>query len=139
MTTYSMYDYEKQLNDLHQRYNDESAAQQYARTMSQQRYSRDLEGTDRSFQQGFPSFASRLGRGMGPRVQSGVFRQKLNEGIQDFGRQRSALNTDYASSEANFTNQAASRDAAYRKAVLALQEEIARARANAGADGYATV
>lgn len=139
MATYSMYDYEKQLNDLHQRYNDESAAHQYARTMSQQRYSRDLQGMDNSFSRGFPSFATRLGRGMGSNVQSGVFRQKLSEGIQDYGNQRNALNTDFASSEANFTNQAASREAAYRKAVLALQEEIDRARAQAGASDYGSI
>lgn len=137
--TYSMYDYEKQLNDLHQKYNDESAAHQYARTMSQQRYSRDLQGMDQSFSQGFPSFVTRLGRGMGSGVRSGVFRQKLSQGIQDYGQQRNNLNTDFASSEANFVNQAASREAAYNKAVLALREEIERARAAAGAGGYATI
>lgn len=125
----SLFDYERQLNDLHQRYNDESATHQYARTMSQQRFSRDLEGFDRNYQKAFPSFTGGFAGRLGSGVQSGVFRQKLGDMVGGFNRDRSNMNTDFASSEANYVNQGASRDSAYQKAILQLQEEIARQRA----------
>ena len=123
------FQFETQLADLQNKYNQDNAAQEYGRFISQQRFGRQFDGMNRSYMRAFPKFTGGWARRLGSDVKSGVFNQDLANNVNDYGRQVNQLTEDQASTMGNFQVTQAQRDAAYQRALLALNEQLAAERA----------
>lgn len=124
-----LYNYEKDLADVQDRYSQENATDQYARFISQQRFARQKDGMNRGFQQGFPGSVVQMNRGMGSRVKSGVFGDNLGRMFGNYNRQVGDVEHDQARQQAQFAQQQSMRDSAYQRALLLLQEQLSNERA----------
>lgn len=118
------YDYERNLADVQDKYGQEQATDAYAKFVSQQRFSRDRDTANQGFQRSFPGQVVSMNRGMGSKVRSGVFGQNLGNHFGDFNKQQASLDQAQAGEQAQFATQQALRDAAYRKALMLLQEQL---------------
>jgi hypothetical protein len=127
----SMFQFETQTADLQNRYAQDSAQSEYGRFMGQQRYARNREGMNRDFMQRFPRFTGQWAGRLGSGVKSGVFKQGLTDNVNNFNRALGEVDTDQAASEGQFATQQAMRDAAYRRSLMALQEQFAAQQASA--------
>lgn len=131
-----MYDYERNLADTQDRYAQDNATNQYARFISQQRFSRNKDAANQSFQRGFPSGVKRMNNGMGSHVRSGVFQDRLQQSFGDFNQNMGQMEADNAGQESQFATQQSLRDAQYQRALLLLQEQLAASQA--GTDPFAS-
>ncbi len=122
------YDYAQKQNDLNRSFADETAASQYGRFVSQQRYSRDKQGMAQTFQRQAPRFnASFARRGLGD---SGIFRRGLNERTSDYTNAYNDLLAQEGAQMGQYTMQDASRTDAYKMALQRLMEQLQAQRAN---------
>ena len=124
----SMYDFSARRADLENKYSQENAAQDFGRMLGQQRYSRQRDLMNTSYQRGFPKFTGQWARRLGSGVQSGVMRESLTNNVNDYLRGLGELDTAQAQQEAQFVSGRAGREAAYRRMLLALQEDFDRQR-----------
>lgn len=124
-----MYDYERNLADTQDRYAQDNATNAYARFISQQRFSRNRDAANQTFQRGFPSGVVGLNHGMGSNVQSGVFRDKLGQAFGDFSQGMGNMEADQASQDSQFAQSQVLRDAQYQRALLLLQEQLGATQA----------
>ena len=124
----SMYDFSVRRADLENKYSQENAAQDFGRMLGQQRYSRQRDLMNTNYQRGFPRFTGQWARRLGSGVQSGVMREGLANNVNDYLRGLGELDTDQAQQEAQFVSDRAGREAAYRRMLLALQEDYDRQR-----------
>lgn len=125
------FQFETQTADLQNKYAQDNAAQEYGRFLGQQRYARNREGMNRNYMRSFPKFTGQWAGRLGSGVKSGVFTQDLTNNVNDFNRQLGEVDTDQATAEGQFASQQAMRDAAYQRALLALQEQFAAQQASA--------
>lgn len=123
------FQFETQLADLQNKYNQDNAAQEYGRFISQQRFGRQFDDMNRNYMRAFPGFTGKWAGRLGSDVKSGVFNQDLGNYVNDYGRQMNQLTEDQASTMGNYQMQQAQRDAAYQRALLALNEQLAAERA----------
>lgn len=126
----SAFQFETRLADLQNRYAQDNAAQEYGRFLGQQRFSRQREGMNRDYMRQFPQFTGRWAGRLGDGVKSGVFNESLTNNVNDFGRSMGQVDQDEAGFQGNFAATQAQREAAYRRALLALNEDFAAQRAN---------
>lgn len=124
------FQFETQLADLQNKYSQENATQEYGRFLGQQRYARNREGMNRNYMQQFPRFTGRWAGRLGSNVRSGVFQQDLTDNVNAYGRALGEADQEQATAEGQFASNQAMRDAAYQRSLLALQEQLAAARAN---------
>lgn len=127
----ALYDYEKSLGDLTNKYSQDEATNAYARFISKQRFSRQRQDSATGYQRAFPGFVAQANHGMGSGIRSGVFGQKLNQFVGDYNQGQDRLNQDEAGFDANDVQNQASATGNYQQSLLALQEELARQRAMA--------
>jgi hypothetical protein len=125
------FQFETQTADLQNRFAQDNAAAEYGRFMGQQRYARNREGMNRSYMQAFPKFTGQWAGRLGSGIKSGVFRQDLTDNVNNFNRALGDVDTEQAMAEGQFASQQAMREAAYRRSLLALQEQLAAERAAA--------
>lgn len=125
----SAFQFETQTADLQNKYAQDNAAQEYGRFLGQQRYARNREGMNRNYMRSFPKFTGQWAGRLGAGVKSGVFQQDLTDNVNDFNRNLGEVDTDQAVAEGQFASQRAMRDAAYQRALLALQEQFAAQQA----------
>lgn len=126
----SAFQFETQLADLQNKYAQDNAVQEYGRFLGQQRFSRQREDMNRDYMRQFPRFTGRWAGRLGSGVKSGVFNEALTNNVNDFGRSMTRLDESQAGEEGNFATMQAQREAAYRRALLALNEQFAAQRAN---------
>jgi hypothetical protein len=108
-------------------------AQQFGRFMGQERHRRSLSDMNRQFKQDFPRVGSSFNqRGL---WNSGVRRQGQRNYAEGYGRAVERSRFDHAAEEANYSRDQTLRDAGHEQAMLALYEQMQRARA-AGYDPY---
>lgn len=124
------FQFETQLADLQNKYAQDNAVQEYGRFLGQQRFSRQREDMNRNYTRQFPRFTGRWAGRLGSDVKSGVFRQDLTDNVNDFGRELTRLDETQAADQGNYATMQAQREAAYRRALLALNEQFAAQRAN---------
>ena len=124
------FQFETQLADLQNKYAQDNAAQEYGRFISQQRFGRQMDDMNRNYMRAFPKFTGRWAGRLGSDVKSGVFNQDLANNVNDYGRQLNQVTQDQATEMGNYAATQAQRDAAYQRALLALQEQFAYERAN---------
>lgn len=124
------FQFETQLADLQNKYAQDNAAQEYGRFISQQRYGRQFDDMNRNYMRGFPKFTGRWAGRLGSDIKSGVFNQDLANNVNDYGRQVNQLTEDQAGVMGNYAATQAQREAAYRRALLALNEQLAADRAS---------
>ncbi len=127
----SAFQFETQTADLQNKYAQDNAVNEYGRFMGQQRYARNREGMNRNYMRQFPKFTGQWAGRLGAGVKSGVFQQDLTNNVNDFNRALGEVDTDQAAAEGQFASQQAMRDAAYRRSLLALQEQFAAQQASA--------
>lgn len=131
----ALYDYEKQLSDLTDRYAQDDATSAYANFIGQQRFSRQREDNNKGFTRAFPQFTGQWARRLGSGIQSGVMGDKLNQFVGDYTQGQGRLNEDQAQQNSQYESQRTMANSSYQRALLALQEELQRQRATA--DPYA--
>lgn len=125
----ALFNYERDLADVQDKYSQDNATNQYARFVSQQRFARNKDTMNRGFQEGFPQNVVAANRGMGSRIRSGVFGDRLGQMFSGFNRQMGNVEQDQAGAEAQFAQQQSLRDAAYQRALLLLQEQLTQQQA----------
>ncbi len=125
------YEYESQLADLSNRYQQKSATDDYARVIGQQRFSRNKRDFNQGYMQNFPRFTGQWAGRLGHNVQSGNFREQLTQGVNQFNQGLGDMEADQAQQEGMYQSTVARDAGAYQKALLALQEQLARERAGA--------
>lgn len=125
----SAFQFETQTADLQNRYAQDNAVNEYGRFVGQQRYARNREDMNQNYMRAFPKFTGRWAGRLGAGVKSGVFQQDLTNNVNDFNRSLGQVDTDQAVAEGQFAAQQAMRDAAYRRSLLALQEQFAAQQA----------
>lgn len=131
------YDYESRLADLQNRYNQDNAAQEYGRFISQQRFSRNRQDMNDQFAKAFPKFTGQWAGRLGSGIQSGVFRQGLTDSVNNFNQNMGRLDADNAAAEGQYQTDFAARQAAYQRMLLGINDDYARERASANAfQGY---
>jgi hypothetical protein len=126
-----MFQFETQTADLQNRYAQDNAQSEYGRFMGRQRYARNREGMNRDYMQQFPRFTGKWAGRLGANVKSGVFNEGLTQNVNNFNRALGEVDADQASAEGQFATQQAMRDAAYRRSLMALQEQFAAQQASA--------
>ena len=119
-----MYDYERNLANVQDQYAQDNATNQFARFVSQQRFSRNKDAANQSFQRGFPSNVVRMNQGQNQRVRSGMFGERLGNHFGDFSKNMGYMEADQAGQESQFAQAQAMRDNQYQKALLLLQEQM---------------
>ncbi len=113
-----------------------TATNEYARTISQQRGSRNLGDMSRSFGREQPKFtASFARRGLsGPGMQSGVFANSMQRYLGDYQRQYAQTQQDQTFEQQQFGMNQANMDAMRQRALADLeaqrQQDIAMAALN---------
>jgi hypothetical protein len=125
----ALYEYEKGLSDLSQKYSQDEATNAYARFISQQRFNRQRQDQTQGFQRSFPQFTGQYARRLGSGVRSGVFGSKLNEFVGDYNQTQARTEQDQAADAGQFDQGQAMRSGQYQQNLLQLQEELARQRA----------
>ena len=125
----ALYDYEKQLGDLNLQHSQSDATNAYARFISQQRFNRQRQDMTTGFQRGFPQFTGGFAHQLGSGIRSGVFQNKLNQYVGDYGQAQSRLDESQAGDASQYDQMKAIGDSGYQKALLALQEELQRQNA----------
>lgn len=129
------YDYESKIADLQNRYNQDNAAQEYGRFISQQRFSRQKQDMNDQYTKAFPKFTGAWAGRLGSGIKSGVMRQDLADSVNGFNRNMGQLDTDNAAAEGQFASDFAARQAAYQKMLLGINDDYARERASQNAFG----
>lgn len=127
--TASVYDYEKGLSDLTNNYAKDEATNAYARFISKQRFGQQRQDTTTGFQRAFPQFTGGFAHKLGSGIRSGVFGDKLNQFVGDYGQSQDRLNQSEAGFDSNSQQTQAMNQSQYQQQLLALQEELARQRA----------
>jgi hypothetical protein len=123
--------YESQRRNIGNRFGAEQAANQFSRTLAQQRVSKDIGNATRGFQQGFPSFQASFGqRGLtGPGVQSGTHERALQQYLGEHTRGIADLQLQGAQQQQQFDLNSAQlqayRDQALAELEMQKQSEIA--------------
>jgi hypothetical protein len=125
----ALYDYEKSLADLQNKYSQDEATNAYARFISKQRFARQRQDSTKGYQQAFPGTVAQLGRGQTSGIRSGVFLNRLNQFVGGQNQGMARLNEDEAAFDSNEAQNQALRQAQYQQSLLALQEELNRQRA----------
>jgi hypothetical protein len=121
----ALYEYENQLADLQNQYAQTQAAQEYGRFVGQQRYSRDKQGLNRNFQQGFPKLTAGFGRrGFGSQVRSGRVGADVADYTNQNLRAQGDLDNEYAAWAGNQQTQQTNGFAAYQGALARLMEQM---------------
>lgn len=135
-----LYDLEKERNRLDYEYGRNRQAQEFGRFLGQTRFKRSAEDMTKNFKRSaVPQWAAgAASRGVNSRVRSGVALGNLRDRYDQFNRDRARLDEDFAGQEASFISGRASEDDAYRRALLALSDEMARRRAEQPAFGAYT-
>lgn len=120
--------FEARRRGLEQNFAAQSAVNEYARFLAQQRGSRQLGEFQRNVTQTIPKFGRTYGkRGLyGQGVKSGVFGQALSTFGQESARQRSQLEQDIAQQQRQYELQGAGYQAQYESALADLEGEKAR-------------
>jgi len=125
----ALYDYEKGLADLQNKYSNDEATNAYARFISQQRFNRQRQDMTQGYQRQFPQFTGHFAHQLGSGIRSGVFQDKMNQFVGDYNQGQARLSEDQAGFESNDAAQTALRGSQYQQSLLALQEELDRQRA----------
>lgn len=121
------YDYAAGQADVNRKYADETAASQYGRFVSQQRFSRGKQDMSQTFQRQAPRFnASFAARGLG---NSGIFRGQLRQRTGDYTNAYNDLLSEEGAQMGQFDQQDAQRSEAYRAALQRLLEQFQQQRA----------
>lgn len=121
------FDYATRQADLTNKYNQENALQQFGRMLGQQQFARQKDLMNQGFQRQFPRFTGQAARRLGSGVQSGVFREQLGQNVNDYMARLGQLESGFAGREAQFLSDQAAREDAYRRMLLALDEDRQRA------------
>ena len=124
------YDYQRNMADLQDKYSQDQATNAYARFISQQRFKRDRETGNQSFQRSFPQAIVGMNRGMGSRIKSGVFGSNMQNYFGDFNKGMAQLDEAEGADQGQFTMLQNQKADAYRRALLLLQEQYAQGRAS---------
>jgi len=119
------YEYQSRLGDLQDKYGQDEATNAYARFISQQRFKRDREMGNQTFQRGFPQAVVRMNRGMGRHIKSGVFGSNMQNHFGDFNRGMAQIDENQAADESGAALQQAQRQQAYQRALMLLQQQLA--------------
>ena len=123
-----MYDYSQQRAKLGSDYGRENIIQQQGMELARQRFARNRQGETQRFQRGFPSITGRMAGMLGSNIRSGVANQGLGRFVGGFQQRMADIGTEQAQQEAGFQQAEAARAEAYRRALLALEEDLANAR-----------
>jgi hypothetical protein len=124
------YSFESQIADLSNRYNQDNAANEYGRFVSQQRFGRQRADMNRGYLSQFPKFTGAWAGRLGSGIKSGVFHQALTDNVNGFNRNMSDLDTSEATTLGGMDALTAQRQAAYQRSLLAAQEDYARSQAS---------
>jgi hypothetical protein len=126
----SVFNFETRTADLQNRYAQDNAAQEFGRFLSQQRFGRERRDMNDRFTQAFPRRTGQWARRLGSDVRSGLMTQDVTDFSNRYAQQLADVDTQQASTEAQFQGDMAARQAAYQRSLMALQEELARSRAS---------
>jgi hypothetical protein len=125
--------YAQQASDLQYRYNTDKAQNAYGRFLSQQRGSRGLSDTSRSFNRALPGYKSQFGqRGLaGPGVRSGAMQRSMGNYLGDYNRDYSRQQQDLTGELQQYDLEGANLDAYYNNSLAALEQQKQSDIANA--------
>lgn len=124
-----LYETEKARSDLQNNYANDDATNAYARFISQQRFARQKQDLTQGYQRQFPQFTGNYAHQLGSGIHSGVFGQKLNQFVGDYGQAQGRLAEDQAGDESNFQQMYGLHQGQYQQALLALNDELGRQQA----------
>lgn len=119
----ALYDFATRRNDLQSKFAAEQLAQEQGRQLGQQRFSRERQGLTQGFRRAFPRFTGQFAGRLGSGVKSGVFGEKLQQNVSDFGQRMADVNREEAELLGGFTASEALRRTALENALRALAEE----------------
>lgn len=119
----ALYDFATRRADLQSKFASEQLAQEQGRQLGQQRFSRERQGLTQGFQRGFPRFTGQFAGRLGSGVKSGVFGEKLQQNVSDFGQRMADVNAQEAQMMGQFTADEAMRRTALERALQALLED----------------
>ena len=120
--------FENRRRGLTQQYGAESAMNEYARFLAQQRGSRSLGEFQRQVTKQIPLFARSFGRKglIGQGVRSGIFNRALKEFGEEATRQRGYTQQDLADEQRQFQLREASAKSTLEQSLADLESEKAR-------------
>lgn len=120
--------FESRRRGLTQQYGAESAMNEYARMLAQQRGSRSLGEFQRGVTKQIPTFARSFGRkGLyGQGIKSGLFNRAISEFGQEAARQQGYTAQDLADEQRQFQLKEASAKSGLEQSLLDLEAEKAR-------------
>jgi len=120
--------YEAQRRALTQQYAGQSAMNEYARFLSQQRGKRSLSELDRGLARQIPTFGREFGqRGLQARgVRSGLYNRALREFGQEGARQRGYMATDLAEEQRGYGMRETQYRSALERALADMEADKAR-------------
>lgn len=127
--------YQQQSRNINTDYAAKLAANDYARTIAQQRGSRQIGDLTRGWSTGYPKFAASWGqRGARPGVNSGFYQQAMQSYVGDYQRGRNDLQQNLTTEQNQYnmtqTQLEAERQRALADLELQKQREIAALAAN---------
>jgi len=120
--------FESRRRGLTQQYGAESAMNEYARFLAQQRGSRSLGEFQRQVTKQIPTFARSFGRKglVGQGIKSGIFNRALKEFGEEATRQRGYTQQDLADEQRQFQLREAQAKSNLEQSLLDLESEKAR-------------
>ncbi len=123
-----MYDYSQQRAKLNTDFGRDNTIQEQGMQIARQRFSRAKQGMTQGFQRQFPGVTGKMAGRLGSGIRSGVANQGLGRFVGGFQQQMADLDTDFGGQEAAYRQEQAAREDAYRRALLALDEDLANSR-----------